>query len=137
MSILKYKGTVIPEVELDKLTTGEADAIERVIGMTIAKLNRVRQRCVCDHQVKLHQHLNVEGEVDESDSSCGVGDCDCDEFESDVSTLVGAALTWVAIKRVLPTTTFAELQASTGDEFEVLDDKEPDPDPTEPPPEAA
>ena len=59
--------------------------------------------------------------------------CDCPEMEADAPTNVLNAMSWVAIRRAVPTLTLAEYLNISPDDIQP-DEVQESPDPTEPTP---
>lgn len=129
-TLLRWNGTDYPVADLGSISPDEADKLERVVGMTLAKINRASQRCVCDHTATDHQHTDDDGNTTD-DITCKA--CDCDTFEADMPAIVTTALMWLAIRRKDPQVTYRDIAGTAFDGFEFVED----PDPTGPPPEAA
>lgn len=100
-------GETYEQVEQDRLTFAEADAIERATGMTLPEIERKSNTCVCGHQRrKAHRDEALE---DGRDLSCGV--CECPEFSPAVPSCVATASLWVSMKRQNPTLTYTAVEA--------------------------
>lgn len=128
---LSFRGTTIPEFDPESLSPAEADAVEGVTGLSFKRINRLRSRCVCDHGAQSHIRPSVEGQPEVDDSSCSECD-DCPEFEPDMPSIVETAMTWVAIKRVLPGTSFSDVNNAPGTDFALVE-VAGEPDPTDEP----
>jgi hypothetical protein len=123
-----FEGEPYPIIAQDKLTPGEIDAVERATGLTLQKMRRMGQTCVCEHDYTLHAHKDAAGEQDAEDTSCTA--CGCLEHEGDQPSRVTTAFIWVSIRRVKANVTFANVSGSV---LEMEADPE---DPTQAPPEA-
>lgn len=137
MSHVVFRGEVCPLIGLEKMTPGEVDAVERMTGLTLAKIRFRGSQCACDHPIGAHTHKDDEGEVDPSDQTCTVDDCPCDEFSSDVPMSVNTALTWVSVKRVIQDVKFSEVadtpmdQMPSGEDAPAVVVEDPTPTPHE------
>lgn len=139
-TLLKYKGQTYPMLSLERLTPGEAAAVEGVTGMTFQRIRRLMASCVCDHDARTHMHDDDAAEDAADDSSCN--ECSCREFEADMPVAVSTALTWMAIKRVDRSVKYAEVAGTSYEDFDFVEDEtdegdEGELDPTQPPPAAA
>lgn len=111
-------GETFEQVDVDRLTLGEAAAIERVTGLTLAEISRKYETCVCAHYTRAHK-------TTETDTSCVI--CGCPEFTSIAPVHIGTALLWVAMKRQQPNLTFAQAEDIEQSEIEFIEVDEPDP----------
>jgi hypothetical protein len=125
---IKFKGESYPAIDMARLTPGEADAVERVTGLTLPKITRMGETCVCEHGKKAHEHKDAEGNQTD-DTSCA--DCGCEQHESDLPSRVNTAFMWVGIKRKSPAVTFREVADQAFEDFGGADE-EPPVDPTQP-----
>lgn len=112
-----------------RLTWAEADAIERVTGMSFSTIQASSRQCGCAHGARDHQHPEAEN------TDCTV--CSCEGFVPSTPTLATVAMLWVSMKRQDPTLKFADVQALEVGSFGFVPDDEPevegereDPDPT-------
>ena len=125
-----YAGKSYPLVPQDKMMPSEIDAVERATGLTLQKIRRMGETCVCEHGVKAHTHKDDAGEVDEKDTSCT--ECDCPQHSGDVPMRVTTAFAWVSVKRGDPSVKYADFADAPLSDWEVEGEDE---DPTQPPPE--
>ena len=132
MTTLRFRDQDFQQVSMDNLTPGEAAAVEGVTGLTFQKIRRLASLCVCEHSAVDHE--------DEGDNPCK--SCGCAEFEADMPVVVSTALVWVSIKRADRSVKFADVSDTPYSQMVVVDDEDAaesagEPDPTEPPQEAA
>lgn len=113
------------------LSPGETEAVEKVVGKSFPRIRRMLDTCVCDHGSRDHMHKLDSGDVDPDNTACLK--CDCPEMEADAPTNVLNAMSWVAIRRAVPTLTLAEYLNISPDDIEP-DGAEESPDPTDPTP---
>lgn len=133
---IRFNGESYPAIDMARLTPGEADAVERVTGLTLNKIKRMGSTCVCEHDVKAHTHKDAAGEQTD-DTSCT--SCSCDEHESDLPSRVNTAFIWISIKRKSPAVTYREVADQALEDFNDAAE-EPPVDPTQssvPAPETA
>jgi len=128
-----YAGKSYPFVPEDKMMPSEIDAVERATGLTLQKIRRMGQTCVCEHGVKAHTHKDAAGEEDTTDRSCE--ECDCPQHEGDVPTRVSTAFAWISVKRAVPALKYSDFADAPISDWEVEDDAAEVEDPTQPPPE--
>jgi hypothetical protein len=129
MTHIVFAGADHAIVSPDKFTLGEIAAVERVTGMTFPKLQRRGRMCVCEHDKKLHEHVDAEG-VETEDTACT--SCACEAHESDLPQTITAAFLWVSVKRGNPSATFSQIEALTPSDL-IVDDAPAEvvvPDPT-------
>lgn len=129
---IKFKGETYPAIDMGRLTPGETDAVERVTQLTLPKIKRMGSTCVCEHDMKAHEHKDDDGELDTADISCTK--CDCAEHESDLPSRVNTAFMWIAIKRKSPGVTFKDVADQAFEDFGGAEGEAPDP--TVPSPES-
>lgn len=135
---VQYNGTTYPILTQDKLTLGEVAAVERVTGLTLTKIRRLGEKCVCGHGVPDHLRIGEDGEKTLQDTSCKVCD-DCGRHEADMPTQVTSAFIWVSVKRGDHEVKFSDIEAAE-DLFDVPVSDEPaeesadEVDPTQPDP---
>lgn len=98
------------------LMWSEADAIERVTGMTMVEIGSKGQVCGCGH--RLSAHAPADNPV--------CTQCGCDQPASNVPSTVAQAMLWVSMKRANPELTFRQVGEMAAASFEQVDD-EPDP----------
>lgn len=132
MPSIGYAGKTFPLIPEDKMMPSEIDAVERVTGLTLQKIRRMGQTCVCEHGVQAHTHKDAAGERDADDTSCA--ECDCPQHQGDVPMRVTTAFAWVSVKRGDPSVKYADFADGPLADWEVEGDDD-DPDPTQPPPE--
>ena len=77
-----YAGKSYPLVPQDKMMPSEIDAVERATGLTLQKIRRMGETCVCEHGLKAHTHKDDAGEEDKTDRSCT--ECDCEQHSGDM-----------------------------------------------------
>ena len=124
-----FDGKTYPLVSQDKMMPSELDAVERVTGLTLQKIRRMGEMCVCEHGVKAHTHRDDSGDqVD--DTSCV--ECDCDQHQGDVPMRVMTAFAWVSVKRGDPSVKYADFADGPLADWDVEDD-DAEADPTQPP----
>lgn len=125
-----YCGKTYPLVSMDKMLPSEIDAVERVTGLTLQKIRRMGETCVCDHGMKAHTHKDDSGDQDTGDTSCA--ECDCEQHQGDVPMRVNTAFAWVSVKRGDPSVKYTEFADAPISDWEV-EDATDEADPTQPP----
>lgn len=133
MPSIGYAGGVYPLIAPDKMTPGEIDSVERNTGLTMQKIRRMGETCVCEHQSADHTYKDAAGEIDTSDTSCSR--CSCPKHEADVPMRINTAFAYISLRRCLPTLRFDEFADAPFADWNV-EDEEGAPVPTEPPPAA-
>jgi hypothetical protein len=117
-------------ISQDKLTPGEIDAIERATGLTLAKIRRMGDTCVCEHPASAHQHKD-DATGDLSNGTCTR--CDCPGHEGDVPSRVSTAFIWISLRRAYPTLKFSDVSDVEGSDLSTVAEDEVAEDPTEAP----
>lgn len=121
---IRFQGQDYPAIDMGRLTPGEADAVERVTGMTLNKIKRAGATCVCEHGVKEHTHKDDAGNQTD-DTSCTK--CECEEHESDLPSRVNTAFIWISIKRKLPSVSYKDVADQAFEDFQGPGDDVADP----------
>lgn len=100
-----------------RLTWAEADAIERVTGLSFSSIQSSARMCGCNHGHRDHQDSTTK-----AIGECRV--CACEGFMPSTPTLATVAMLWVSMKRNDPTLKFADVQAREVGSFSFLPDEE-------------
>lgn len=109
-------GVAYEQIEQDRLTWAEIDAMERACGMTMAEVQRKSMTCVCAHYTAAHPN---------TDDGTACIRCDCPEFSADIPTRVTTAGLWVSMKRTSPALTFEQAAQISMESIEVQDSGAP------------
>lgn len=128
-----FKGKTVPFVSQDKMTPGEIDAVERVTDLTLQRIRRLGETCVCGHGLDPHRHKDDAGKFTD-DTSCA--SCECDQHVPDLPTRISTAFLWIALRRDDPSVKFADVSNVPQDELIFINDEPVDANPTDPPPQA-
>lgn len=108
----------------EDLMWAEADAVERVTGMTMAEIGAKGQVCGCGHRIA--QHKPVDPDAEEKTFVCV--ECQCDQPLPNLPSMVTQALLWVSMKRASPELSFSQTgQFAMADLTTVKDEDPPDP----------
>jgi heterodisulfide reductase subunit B len=127
-----FKGTHFRALSADNpISPGETEAIEKAVGISFPRIRRMMDSCVCDHSSTDHRHKLDSGDLDPDNTACVK--CDCPEYESDTPVAVMNAMSWIAIRRAIPTFKLSDFQNCSVDDIQPDADGE-SPDPTEPTP---
>ncbi len=129
---VKFHDIEAEYIPQDRLTTGEVDAVEKVTGLTLQRIRRMSEQCVCEHGRKAHEHKGDDGEVVDDDRSCT--ECDCGKHQPDLPTKVSTAYVWVSLRRVDMSLKFADILAAPIADLQAV--AEPEDDATVDPPAA-
>lgn len=119
---LSHDGVEFDMLSEDDLTWVEADAVERVVGMTMVQIGALAQVCGCGH--RLSEHVPVDPE-DEDDLKCAA--CGCDTVMPNTPANVARAMLWVSMKRADPELSFRQVGEFGMGSFAHIKDAEPDP----------
>jgi hypothetical protein len=109
-------GVTYEQIDQDRLTWAEIDAMERACGMTMAEVQRKSMTCVCAHYTVAHP---------KTDDGTACTRCDCPEFAPAVPTRVTTAGLWVSMKRSNPTLTYEQAAQVSMDSIGFEDDEAP------------
>lgn len=120
---LSHDGAEFDMLNEDDLTWVEADAVERVTGMTMVQIGAMAQVCGCGHRLAEHTPPDPE---DENDLRCLA--CGCDTPTSNTKSQVAQAMLWVSMKRTDPELSFRQVGEMAAASFKQV---ESEPDPTE------
>lgn len=104
-----FQNHVFEPVAHSKMSPAEIDVLERCVGMNYDKIKYEANKCVCDHAMERHVHVDKKGRIHPDDTSCRIEECRCGNFTSDVPTRINYAFIWVALRRVAPEVSFDEL----------------------------
>lgn len=128
MQEIRFGDLAAPSIPINRLTPGEVDAIERATQLTLGKIRRMGETCVCDHPITAHRHKDAEGAIREDLTACDRDECRCETFAPDLPARFGTALMWISLRRVRPTIKLSEITDSE-DALSVVevDDETPTP----------
>lgn len=120
-----FKGETVAQVPVSEMSPGEIDHVEKITGLSYARLERLAKTCVCEHNVA--RHLHFEGDKPTDQTNCK--DCDCESFASDQPVRATFAYLWIALKRVKPEITFEDVENTPQSEWRYEGAKDPTPPP--------
>lgn len=101
----------------DDLMWAEADAVERVTGLTMAEIGARGQVCGCGDRMAAHKPVDPEDLGQGFLCSCG-----CDQPMPNLPSTVTQALLWVSMKRASPELTFRQVGETSMAQMTPLDD---------------
>lgn len=119
---LSHDGVEFQMLSDDDLTWVEADAVERVVGMTMVQISAMAQVCGCGHRLTDHTPVDPEDEEDLKCQTCG-----CDTPMPNTPANVARAMLWVSMKRADPDLSFRQVGDYGMGSFQAVKDAEPDP----------
>lgn len=126
-----FEGHTFDPVPHSKMSPAEIDVLERCVGLNYDRIKYEANKCVCDHAMERHIHVNKKGRVSE-ETSCLIEDCRCGRFTSDIPTRINYAFIWIALRRVAPEVSFDALCEVPQDALKLAEKPSPAGDAVDP-----